>query len=508
MPTAASNGLMGPSTEPRRAAELDNLIGAVGQLVVSFVQAADEAAVHRATGSLPRDASGQAHNVLVDALQPRDLVAKLKLELPDQGHGKQGLLDAIQKILKYSVNTWDQGFLDKLYASNTPVGVISDLVLSTLNTNLHVYQVSPALTVIEKATARALANRFGFNGPHAGGITCQGGSSSNLTSLVVARNTLYPDTKTAGSSKYDFVIFTSAHGHYSVEKGAMICGLGSASVCKVPVDHGGSMRPDKLRELVLHAKDEGKTPLYVNSTAGSTVRGSYDAFEEISAICTEFGMWMHIDASWGGPVVFSARQRWKLKGSHLAHSLTVNPHKMMNVPATCSYLLTPDINVLRAANSTTAGYLFHQSADQEVWDLADLTLQCGRRGDSLKVALAWLYYGAKGFEQQIDHAFDMASYLHKLLSSKGDFELLSADAPPCLQVCFYYAPGGSLPQKHDVNTKNTQAIVEALVHRGFMVDYAPGDQGSFVRVVVNVQTLASTVEGLVTAIQEAAEGVC
>ena len=110
--------------------------------------------------------------MLVDQLKPADLVNRLKMTLPEEGKGKQGLLDSIARILKYSVNTWDQGFMDKLFSTNTPVGVVSDLVLSVLNTNLHVYQVSPALTAIEKQTARALANLFGMKGPNAGGITC------------------------------------------------------------------------------------------------------------------------------------------------------------------------------------------------------------------------------------------------------------------------------------------------------------------------------------------------
>ncbi|PNY27262.1 Glutamate decarboxylase [Tolypocladium capitatum] len=507
--TNGTNGTNGQSPRLHRAAELDDashlLLSAVRQLVVPFVQAADDAALHRSAGNVPLDVTGRSQNVLVDTHGPAELAAKLKFFLPEEGQGKDGLLEGIQKVLRYSVNTWDQGFLDKLYASNTPVGVISDLVLSILNTNVHVYQVSPALTIIEKTTARALANRFGFAGPQAGGVTCQGGSSSNLTSLVVARNTLYPDCKAAGSSKYDFAVFTGAHGHYSVEKSAMICGLGDSSVWKVPVDEGGSMRADKLRELVVCAKEQGKTPLYVNSTAGSTVRGSFDPFEEISSVCREFGMWLHIDASWGGPVVFSAQQQWKLKGSHLADSLTVNPHKMMNAPTTCSFLLGPDMRIFNEANSTAAGYLFHGSTDEDVWDLADLTLQCGRRGDSLKVALAWLYYGANGFERQIDHAFDMASHLHKLVQKTGNFVTLSSDLPPCLQVCFYHAPGGILSDDAAANTTKTQAIVEKLMRRGFMVDYAPGEKGSFLRVVVNVQTLPSTVEGLVQAIEEAAE---
>ncbi|TQS31812.1 hypothetical protein Golomagni_07896, partial [Golovinomyces magnicellulatus] len=301
--------------------------------------------------------------------------------------------------------------------------------------------------------------------------------------------------------------FTSAHGHYSVEKSAMICGFGSDSVWAVPVDDQGCMKADELRRLVQQAKDQGKTPLYVNATAGTTVRGSFEPFEDISKICKEFNMWMHIDASWGGPVVFSKQQRWKLKGSHLADSLTVNPHKMMNVPTTCSFLLGPDMRIFNAANSTSAGYLFHGSDGGEVWDLADLTLQCGRRGDSLKLALAWLYYGADGFEEQIDHAFDMASVLYKSVEKTGNFHMLGDNPTPCLQVCFYYAPGGVLSEDKQVNTERTRTIVEKLITRGFMVDYAPGEKGSFLRVVVNVQTLPGTVEGLAKALDEVAAQV-
>jgi hypothetical protein len=40
-----------------------------------------------------------------------------------------------------------------------------------------------------------------------------------------------------------------------------------------------------------------------------------------------------------------------------------------------------------------------------------------------------------------------------------------------------------------------------------MIDYAPGEKGSFFRVVVNVQTRRETLDGLLKAIQEiGAEG--
>src|SRR3569833_2859356 len=118
-------------------------------------------------------------------------------------------------------------------------------------------------------------------------------------------------------------------------------------------------------------------------------------------------------------------------GSLLADSLTVNPHKMMNVPITCSFLLGPDLAIFPRATTLPAGYLFHgdgNGADGgsdavEYWDLADLTLQCGRRGDRLKLALTWIYYGPTGFVRQIDHAFSMAAYLAKRVDDSIVFVL-------------------------------------------------------------------------------------
>ncbi|KAF4344479.1 glutamate decarboxylase [Fusarium beomiforme] len=496
--TNGHNGNPSTTTLLHRAEEVNDLIDAVKGLIVPYIKAADDAVAERATGDIPSSLNGPKNNVLVDFQKPQELAQRLKFTLPDSGKGKEGLLETIQQVLQNSVNTWDQGFLDKfsLIACNLGWGGVRHGPFSAK------HQFSPALTIIEKTTAKTLAHLFGFTGARAGGISCQGGSASNLTSLVVARNTLFPKCRASGNGIHDFVIFTSAHGHYSVEKSAMICGLGSNSVWPVPVDELGCMKPDSLRELVVRARNEGKTPFYVNSTAGTTVMGSYEPFEEISKICKEFGLWMHIDASWGGPAIFSTKQKHKLNGTHLADSLTVNPHKMMNVPVTCSFLLGPDMNIFNKANSTAAGYLFHTSDSGDIWDLADLTLQCGRRGDSLKLALAWIYYGAAGFERQINHAFEQAAYLATLINQSDNFVLVSKDPPPCLQVCFYYSPGGKLSDDKEENTLRTKAMVEKMILRGYMVDYAPGPKGSFFRVVVNCQTLPGTVEGLVKGLEE------
>lgn len=420
----------------------------------------------------------------------------------------------ISQILNYSVNTWDQGFMDKLYSSTNAVGVVAEMLLSVLNTNVHVYSVSPALTIVEKITAKALARQFGFDGPHAGGVTNTGGSGSNLTSLLIARSTLFPNTKACGNGVYEFVLFTSEHGHYSVEKAAIACGIGKRNVWPVPVDASGRMDPARLRALIQQARRQGFTPLYVNATAGTTVLGSFDPFEEVSAVCRDEKVWMHVDASWGGPAVFSPAQRARsMRGVWLADSLTVNPHKMLNVPVSCSFLLGPDMRVFHKANRTSADYLFHGAEGEnggEVYDLADLTMQCGRRGDSLKLALSWIYYGPKGFERQVDQAFELAGLLATEIQTRPQFTLVSENPTPCLQVCFYH----NYSEDGEANTRRTVEMVTRLRGRGFMVDYASfkdtrkdAHKGSFFRVVINVQTRRETVLGLVRALEEVGEEV-
>ncbi len=113
------------------------LIDAVKEVIVPFIRAADEAAPLKSTGQLVPNSQGVTRNVLVRSRKPDELVKELSLSLPDgEGRGEDGLLRTIRDVLEHSVNTWDQGFLDKLYASTNAVGVVSELLLSVLNTNV------------------------------------------------------------------------------------------------------------------------------------------------------------------------------------------------------------------------------------------------------------------------------------------------------------------------------------------------------------------------------------
>lgn len=378
------------------------------------------------------------------------------------------------------------------------------------------YTVSPALSVIEKQTGRTLAGLFGLREKYSGGVTQPGGSASNFNSVLIARHRASPSIKERGVSEQQhgkLVMFTSVDSHYSLDKAAQMCGIGSQGVWKVPTDSEGRMSVPALRQSVQKAIDEGKRPFYVNATAGTTVRGAYDPIEEIADVCQEFGLWLHVDGSLGGSAIFSRRQSWRLKGSERADSITINPHKMLSVPATCSFLLGRDMRRFRSANSIDAGYLFHEedtlapgAGDADItYDLAEFTPQCGRRGDALKLALGWVYYGRIGYERYVDNAFDMTSYLADMVKAHPRMEM--AAAPHSVQVCFYYMPSRAT-EEHDIaqaakrNTEISAIISERLPSRGFMVDYAPGPIGKFLRVVTNGHTKKETMDHMMSAIDE------
>jgi len=97
------------------------LLKAVQSLIIPFIKAADEDALTKPTGHGLSVPGGGPRTALVEHHKPEKLVSLLNFELPGDGTGKDGLLATVKQVLKCSVNTWDQGFLDKLYSSTNAV---------------------------------------------------------------------------------------------------------------------------------------------------------------------------------------------------------------------------------------------------------------------------------------------------------------------------------------------------------------------------------------------------
>ncbi|KAI7905571.1 pyridoxal phosphate-dependent transferase [Cokeromyces recurvatus] len=462
---------------------------------------------------------GQSETLpVVNYKSPEELYKTIDFKLPNEGAGIEGTFELIESAMKYSVNSWNPRFMDKLYAGTNPIGVISELLLAVMNSNSHVYHVSPVFTLMEIEVTKAVGQLLNM-GQNAGGLLCPGGAASNLLAMVTARNKFFPMIKTEGyfprpinpNANYGHLkVFTSAHGHYSIDKTAQLMGLGTNNVIKVPVDDRGRMKVDELERLILASMEKGETPFFINATAGTTVLGAFDPIREISTIAKKYSCWLHVDGSWGGGAVFSKKVReerdW-FDGSELADTFTLNPHKLLGVPLQCSMLITPhDGHLLFArANTLAADYLFHGNP----YDLGAGTVGCGRRPDAVKIFLSWKFYGQEGLGRRIDRALASAEAFTDLVRSRAHkgFKLVK---DPCsfLQICFWFVP----PQiKQQQAIQNLSRITREL-HRHinqsgeFLVDHAPvmGEQ-DFFRVVINAPSVSvhGDLERLLDAIEEA-----
>jgi len=379
-----------------------------------------------------------ANQKVVEFVHPAALQAKLDLELRAEGETNKTLIGLCEDTLKYSVRTGHPRFFNQLYGGQNVYGIGGSWLTETLNTSQYTYEVAPVFTLMEMVVLKKLRDLVGYQ--DGDGIFCPGGSISNMYGLSLARFHAFPQVKEEGMQGLPKVcMFTSEQSHYSLKKGASFLGFGTSSLRTVPCDNRGKMIASQLELRIQEAKDEGIVPFFVCATAGTTVVGAYDDLDEIAAVCERHGVWMHVDACWGGGAALSTKHRHLLKGLERSDSVAWNPHKMMGTPLQCCAFLTRHTDLMKECHSGDAKYLFQQDKFYDVsYDTGDKAIQCGRKVDVFKLWLMWKAEGSNGFERHIDNMFEMGRYLADKVKVTEGFRLVFE--PECTNVCFWFIP--------------------------------------------------------------------
>ncbi|HEV7807729.1 MAG TPA: pyridoxal-dependent decarboxylase [Solirubrobacteraceae bacterium] len=158
-----------------------------------------------------------------------------------------------------------------------------------------------------------------------------------------------------------------------------------------------------------------------------------DPLPQLAELCRARGVWLHVDAAYGGFATLTARGREQLRGIEVADSVTIDPHKWLYQPYECGALLVRDDHALRAAFQMTPDYLQDSFALDEV-TLSDRGVQLTRSTRALKVWLSLRYFGVDAFAATIDGTLDLAGLVRERVERSATFQLM---APPSLGiVCF------------------------------------------------------------------------
>lgn len=335
-----------------------------------------------------------------------------------------------------------------------PVAALADSLVSMLNQSQAVWEMSPATSVLESKLIRWFAGLAGF-GEGAGGSFVSGGSAGNLTALLAARASRFPDAWTRGNPA-GLAIVTGEQSHYSVERAAGVMGLGTDAVVSVGTTQAGQTDPEAVAAALDRLAAAGRPVLAVCATSGSTPTGAFDDLPALAEICRRHGVWLHVDGAHGASALLSRTHRHRLDGLELADSLAWDAHKMMFQPLSSAVVLVRERRHLERAFQQNAPYLFHPGQDSGQDEAAPIdsgtwTLQCSRRADALRLWLALEYYGTDLLGALFDHTVALAGELHERLATAPDFQALHE--PHANIVCFKYLPE---------NTRNGMADNHAL----------------------------------------------
>jgi L-2,4-diaminobutyrate decarboxylase len=340
----------------------------------------------------------------------------------------------------------------------------AEVVISALNQSMDSFDQAPIATVVEQKFIHWLCKEANLP-PSASGTFTTGGSQSNYMGLLLARDEFLQSHWEWSAQKSGLPpearkvrILCSEVAHFTVEKSAAQLGLGTDCVVRVAVDDKFRMQAAALRDALDLLRKQELLPMAIVATAGTTDFGSIDPLPELAALGRNAGAWLHVDAAYGGALLFSAQHQDKLAGVELADSVAIDFHKLFWQPIPCSVFLLREARHFDSMKMH-ADYLnpeIHEEAG--IPNLVTTSLLTSRRFDALKLWISFQALGRKKLGAMIDRTIDLADYAAQIIRRTPQLKLVCE--PQLSTVVFRYLPSANKVDAELVNVRIRQNLLE------------------------------------------------
>jgi glutamate/tyrosine decarboxylase-like PLP-dependent enzyme len=355
---------------------------------------------------------------------PDELAARLHGAAPESFDDALRVL--FEDVLPFTSRAGHPRFFAYVPFSGTWPGALGDFIASAANVYAGSWQEGSGPTQLELELIGWFKEWVGYP-ESAGGSLVSGGSVGNLTAIACAREAL------VGSMRDDLVIYLSDQAHLSLGRAARILGFRPDQLRVLPVDDAQRLEPAVVANAIGVDTAAGRRPFLVCANAGATSTGAVDPVAELADVCREHGLWLHVDAAYGGFAVLTERGRAQLGELGRADSITLDPHKWLYQSYECGCLLVRDGTALRRAFATRSDYL-RDTEGAGVVNFSDLGLQLSRSTRAFKLWLSLGTFGVDAFRAAIDRTLDLAEHAARRIEAS---ERLQVAAPPSLGiVCF------------------------------------------------------------------------
>ncbi|MFI9616228.1 pyridoxal phosphate-dependent decarboxylase family protein [Streptomyces sp. NPDC052023] len=361
-------------------------------------------------------AGGRARGGPLPAGGPEAVTARMRdalgQVLPDKGD-PDALRALVHALAEGAADPADPLCAGHLHGPPLALAAAADFAAGVLNPSLDSWDQAPAASALEALVTQALAAEAGATDC----LVTTGGTESNQLALLLAREAL------GGSAQ----LVTAAGAHHSLPRAAWLLGLPAPVTVPAPA---GILDPAALDEALTHLTG----PPVVAATAGTTDAGLIDPLPEIAALCRTHGARLHVDAAYGGGLLFSERHRHRLAGLDAADTITLDLHKLGWQPIAAGLLAVRDARDLTALHQR-ADYL-NAGDDTEAGlpDLLGRSLHTTRRPDILKIAVTLRSLGRSGLGALVDQVCERAGELAGLIAARPGLELY--DRPTISTVLF------------------------------------------------------------------------
>jgi aromatic-L-amino-acid decarboxylase len=400
---------------------------------------------------------------IVPEVAPGDVTSGLSASLPDAPAPMDSILRDFDDVVMPGIVHWGHpAFLGYFGSTSNGPALLGEMAAAALNVSAMTWRTSPAATELESVVLRWIRELIGLP-PAFTGVVYDTASVAVLHALAAARERAAPAVRARGlAARTDIPVqrvYASDQAHSSLEKAMVVLGLGEENVVRVRTDEDFRMNVEALREAVAADRRAGRHPLAVVATVGTTSSASVDPVARIAELCAAEGMWLHVDAAYGGAMAVLPEGRVVMDGVERADSVVVNPHKWLFVPLDFSTLYTRHPEALRAVFALTPEYLRGDAAGSDAGaaiDYMDFGIQLGRRFRALKAWMALRAFGRSGLESRIREHCRLARVFAERVEREPGFEL--AAEPSMAVVCFRCTTESGASDANRLN----EAIVERV----------------------------------------------
>ncbi len=367
-----------------------------------------------------------------------------------------------RRLAPYQLNSWHPRTLSYFTPPPLTMSIVGELLAQFTNQGVDVWHAGPSSAFVEEEVGRWLCDLVGY-GPESFGILTSGGVMANLMAMTVARDVhlraiLGLDRPPRGGRLENVRAYASEQTHFSIARALDELGFPPETIHLVPADDRFRLRGEPVARAIAEDRRAGLVPWAIAAVAGSTNTGSVDLTEELADVAEGEGLWLHVDAAYGGGALLSERDRSRVPGLARADSVTIDPHKWFFQAYDIGGLLVRRGDDLldvyhhapeyyrggeaaeASADGTQAGHGTDVGEDQ--LNYYQRSLEGTRRWRALKLWMSWKHLGTHGLGRLVEANDDLAAYLARRCAEADDFEALPAE-PELSVVCFRHLPGGA-----------------------------------------------------------------